>query len=139
MYCDQNDLIKRFGEHELIQLTDRDNQGFIDVDVALSAIDDAAATINGYIAGRYTLPLQTQPAVLNRLACDLARYFLYDESPTELVQKRYDEAIAYLRDVASGKVSLGVNESGDVATSNELAVMESAGSVFARQSAKDFI
>ncbi|MFY2646294.1 phage protein Gp36 family protein, partial [Achromobacter insuavis] len=42
------------------------------------ALADARNTIDSYIAGRYTLPLSSVPQVLIRIACELARYYLYD-------------------------------------------------------------
>ena len=139
MYCDQDDLIKRFGENEIIDLTDRERNGSINVDVALSAIDDAKAKIDGYISGRVTLPLIEVPPILKLFACDMARYYLYDESPTDVVKTRYEEAIAFLKDVSKGSVSLGINDSGSTPESNDLAMMESSGSVFGRSNSKDFI
>lgn len=75
--------------------------------VIAQAIEDAQSAIDGYLSGRYGTPMATPPAVVKRLACDVARYYLYDDHATETVQKRYDAAIAFFRDVAAGKVTLG--------------------------------
>lgn len=111
-YCTQQDLIDRFGEDELVQLTDRANAGVIDEAVLTQAIGDAGAEIDGYLGGRYTLPLATVPVVLKRLACDIARYNLYDEAASEQVTRRYDGAVNFLRMVARGDISLGVDATG---------------------------
>ena len=77
------------------------------------ALADARNTIDSYIAGRYTLPLSTVPQVLTRIACELARYYLYDDQITDTVKQRYDANIKFLVGVASGDVKLGVDaESG---------------------------
>ena len=53
------------------------------------------------------------PQVLTRIACELARYYLYDDQFTETVKQRYDANIKFLIGVASGDVKLGVDaESG---------------------------
>lgn len=110
-YATQADLETRFKNQELIELTDEAGTGEIDAAAVAVALVDADAEINGYLAGRYTLPLtQTSPELV-RLACDITRYKLYDARATELVKARYDDAIAKLRDVARGVASLGIDES----------------------------
>lgn len=118
-YATKQNLIDRFGEDELIQITDRhtrsdpENSGTIDTVVLDQAIADADAEINGYL-NAYALPLSVVPANLIRIACDITRYYLYDDQDIETVTKRYDSAIAYLRMVASGKISLGADVAGNV-------------------------
>lgn len=114
-YATQQDLIDRFGEEELVQLTDRAEPpaGAIDATVIGKALADADDAVNGYLAVRYEVPLASPPLVLNRMACDIARYYLYEDRVTEIVRKRYDDAVAYLKDVAAGKVVLGVDALGE--------------------------
>jgi phage gp36-like protein len=133
-YILPQDLLTRFGAEELAQVADRgtprlvtaellsaaaagtDMSGWSAGDVEAvgkaldnieQAIEDAQSAIDGYLSGRYGTPMATPPAIVKRLACDMARYYLYDDHATETVQKRYDAAIAFFRDVAAGKVTLG--------------------------------
>lgn len=69
------------------------------VDAVQIALQDSSEEIDGYIGGRYSLPLANVPSNLNRIACDIARYRLYFEQPTEHVTKLYDDAIAFLKRV----------------------------------------
>lgn len=133
-YCTKQNLIDRFGERELIQLTDRDLSGVIDDAVLNQAIGDADAEINGYLTA-YTLPLAVVPANLERIACDMTRYYLYDDAVTDLVQARYDAAVKYLMQVAKGVISIGPDTTGSIppATSNS-AEFSSSPSVFKRDS-----
>lgn len=71
------------------------------------ALQDADDTINGYINARYTLPLSTVPAVLRRVACELARFYLYDDQVTDLIKERHAANIKWLTEVSKGVVSLG--------------------------------
>jgi len=113
MYATQADLEQRFGADEVLQLTDRNSTGAVDVAVLSAAIGDAQAVIDGYLrSAGYTLPLATIPVELMRISCDLTRYFLYENSATQVVKDRRDEAVSWLRDVASGKVTLGVSMQG---------------------------
>ena len=137
-YCTTQALIDRFGESELIRLTERtDDNGHytntLDQTQIDSAIVDATATIDSYLAGRYPLPLAQVPPVLDRFACDIARYFLHDRSPLEEVTNRYKEALRFLEKAASGSISLGIDAQGKRPETNDGAVIESDGHVFSRK------
>lgn len=108
-YATQQDMIDRFGEQELIELTDRAGTGVIDATVMAGALGDADAEIDAYLAGRHTLPLAVVPRVLTRFAADVARYGLYDARVPEQVKARYDDAIRFLKALANGTVSLGLD------------------------------
>jgi len=130
-YCTQQNLIDRFAEDELIQLTDRDNVGVIDTNVLDLAISDASAEIDSYLAA-YPLPLTVIPTGLTRIACNIARFYLYDDNAPEHIEKLYENSINYLKAVAQGKISLGVDSAGQQAVASDNAVMESGGRVFSR-------
>ncbi len=137
-YCSTQALIDRFSEDELISLTetkntDGDYTGAINQTQVDNAIADADATIDSYLAARYPLPLLQVPPILNRFACDIARYFLHDRAPLEEVSNRYKEAIRFLEKVASGSISLGVDHTGNRVETNDSAVIESDGRVFSRK------
>ncbi|GGI81688.1 hypothetical protein GCM10007978_19420 [Shewanella hanedai] len=140
VYATSGQMIARFGEDELISLTDRDGSvGGIASNVLDVAIKDATALINGYLAGRYTLPLATPPAMLERLCCDIARYGLYDNGASEQVSKRFDDAVRFLEMVAAGKITLGITTQGGSPVSNDLPTIESDGAVFNRRNSTGFI
>jgi len=103
------------------------------------ALRDADSTINGYLASRYRTPVTQAADVLERIACQLARYFLYDDGATDQVKKNYDGSIAFLRDVSQGKVQLGPGESGATAPASAGAEMVSEPLVFSRAGSKGFI
>jgi phage gp36-like protein len=131
-YCTKQNLIDRFGEGELIQLTDRTGAGVINDTVLNQAIGDADGEINGYLAGRYDLPLASVPPVLVLKACDIARFYLYDEAVPDIVKTRYENAIAWLKGVAKGDISLGLDTGSAEIVSSGSPEMQSAGSVFGR-------
>lgn len=132
-YCTQQDLVDRFSEAELIQLTDRAGAAnAIDTAVLGQAISDADDEINGWLAGRYTLPLSSTPAALVRVACDIARYRLHIDSMPEIVAQRYKDAINWLTKVGTGAVSLGLDEAGNEVVAASSPEMQSAESVFGR-------
>jgi phage gp36-like protein len=107
-YATQADLEDRFGVDELTQLTDRAGAGGPDAGIVARALADADAEIDGYLASRYALPLTTVPAVLARIACDIARYRLWEDRASEEVRLRYEDARRTLESIAKGQVSLGL-------------------------------
>jgi phage gp36-like protein len=113
-YITQQQLVERFGDDKLIQLTDRDTGASIVTDVLDDAIADAAAFIDAYISPRYALPL-AQPRIdaspLPRIAGDMVIYFLQGDLATEETQRRAAEARRFLLDVQAGRASLGADDS----------------------------
>ncbi|RVA07642.1 DUF1320 domain-containing protein [Mesorhizobium sp. M7A.F.Ca.US.002.01.1.1] len=109
-YAVKQDLIDRFGEKELRELTDRTNRPptTIDDTVVGRAVNDATALIDGYIAKKYSLPLVTVPDILVKVAADLARYFLHGKAADKdsPVTAAYNQAVAWLKDVAKGLIEL---------------------------------
>ncbi|MCL6237015.1 DUF1320 domain-containing protein [Acinetobacter sp. ANC 5033] len=111
MYATKSDLVARFGD-ELEQLLIM----LPNVTAVDDAIQDATEEINGHIGGRYSLPLPNVPSNLKRMACDIARYRLYFQQPTEEVRKRYEDAISFLKRVAENKAHLQIQseDSGEI-------------------------
>lgn len=132
---------QRFGEQELIYLSERDNApaDVINTAVIEQAITDASDVIDGYLAGRYELPLVTVPNLLEQFCCDIARYKLGTNDTPEHIETRNKEAIKFLTSVAKGELSIGVNALGQDAKVQNTATIQSAGSVFAREKTKGFI
>lgn len=99
-YADATDMEARFGDGEMDQLGSAS-------DIA-QALADADAVIDAHLAGRYALPLDSVPPILKGYACDLARERLYKDDAPEIVVKRGDDARRFLREVAQGRILLGV-------------------------------
>lgn len=105
-YATQTDLEDAYGADEMLQLADRDRDGVADAGFIDAALNRADSLIDGYLAGRYALPVAPVPPVLTATACDLARYWLYDDAAPDRVRQAFEDAIAWLKDVAAGKVLL---------------------------------
>ncbi|MEI6745539.1 MAG: DUF1320 domain-containing protein [Methylococcaceae bacterium] len=133
-YCTQQDLIERFTEIELIQLTDVDNLGVINVTTVERALSDTDAEIDGYLAGRYNLPFVNPIATLNQKACDIARFYLQARQPTPNVQKRYEAVIHYFEQVAKGTIKLPIAATDTAQINTNEATMTSNKNVFGRRS-----
>lgn len=109
-YCTQTDIIHAIGEETLLQLTDDDNVGMIAEEHVARAIASADAEIDGYCAVKYAVPFATVPAIVAALAIEIAVYHLYKRRTVpEKIEKAYDKALARLKDIARGLLSLGVD------------------------------
>ena len=107
-YCDKAGMVARFGEEELVRLTAPETS-VIDDATLNAALDDASDEINSYLAVRYTLPLVNTPELLVRLCADIARYRLYDDRMLDEVEKRYQNSVKLLKEIARGTASLPIN------------------------------
>jgi len=105
-WANQQDLIDRFGQDELLALADRDNNSVIDTAIVDQALVDAQSLAESYVRQRYPAGFTVVPDLLKSLVCDLARFRLDADNPRDNVTKRNDAAIAILRDIASGKATL---------------------------------
>lgn len=166
-YATATDMLTRFDADEIAQRADRvmprrvfgdlltvlasggDTSGFDPADVAQGqvamtrlqrALDDARDTVDSYISARYALPISPVPAILERTACDLARFYLYDDNATEQVKDRHTVAMKLLADVRDGKAQLGAEgATGEQPVSTASAELVSGGKVWGRESSKGYI
>lgn len=136
-YITRQNLIDRFGERRLTDLTDRDGLGVIDEAVLDCAITDAGALIDGYLAGRYSLPLATVPSLLTRLAGDLVFYALHADTVPDKVAADQAVAMKLLGQIALGTVRLGV-EGVTAPTEDAQVAFEASERQFTRDSLKAF-
>lgn len=110
-YAAKANMIARFGEDEVIALTDRANLGVVDDAVLAGALAEADAEIEPYLPPRYTLPLSNVPKILVGFACDIARYRLCGAGVTETdeIRRRYEDAVKFLVRVSRGEIGLGLD------------------------------
>ena len=122
-YCTIEDIETHTSTPTLIQLTSDDGQEEVDRVVAQEAILYSSTLIYGYLRGRYTLPLDTHFPLLRIHAIDLSIYRLYtrrmrNEMP-EVIENNYKNAIATLRDIQKGVITLqSENDSLETASFN---------------------
>lgn len=119
IYATVQDMIDRFGEPEMIQLTDADDLAAVKPSRIELKLGDAHALADGYLGRVYALPLTgcakpvgvavelVPPPQLTRAVCDIARYYLYDDlAPESEVYRRFKTATAELQAIADGKAVL---------------------------------
>ena len=105
-YATLDDLNERAGATEINQVADRDNSGEADGSVITAALEDADNIINGYVTQKYPPPFASTPSLLRTWAVSIARYVLHRDGAPDYVETDYKDAIASLKDVARGLMSI---------------------------------
>jgi phage gp36-like protein len=111
-YATLQNLEDRNGEANVLLVADRDGDGSVDTEAVNNALSDSTEEIDSYVGVKYDLPLVSVPPILERICCDITMYRLaYDASSlTEEIRQRYDDALAWLKKLAEGKVTLGLDD-----------------------------
>jgi phage gp36-like protein len=109
-YATQDDLVPlRLTQKDLVQLTDDESTGEVNTDVVTAALEEASGRVDSYCRQRYITPLQQSDDV-KALVLDITLYLLFSRRRetriTDTVQQRFDQAIAFLKDISTGKASL---------------------------------
>lgn len=110
-YISRADLLDKLSEQQLVQLTDDAKTGVADEARLTAAIVEAEAEINGYVAVKYAVPVSPAPELLKKFAKAIAVKNLWGRRQRipENVRAEYDDALAQLKDIAKGLLSLGVD------------------------------
>lgn len=122
-YCSLEDILNDIDKDELIKLVDDENRDtLIDLnnenDIAVirinSIINDATEEINGYLRGKYNLPLNNIPGLLKQICKDITIYKLnkrrFRKDMPESLEKNYDRCIKQLGDISKGFIELEIDE-----------------------------
>jgi phage gp36-like protein len=115
-YATQADLVPlRMTQKDLFELTVDEPTGVTATDAATmaavtsAALEEASGRVESYCRSRYVTPLQQSDDV-KALTLDIAVYLLFsrrrETSMGETVPQRFDQTIAFLKDIAAARASL---------------------------------
>lgn len=110
-YATYADAVAIYGESYVTVLSDRDGEGLADELSLERHFQIASDQMDGYMLGRYPLPLPIVPSNFVKVCVDLA---LYNAAPTqdvrtEELRARYEDAVRYLEMIAANKVRLAIS------------------------------
>jgi phage gp36-like protein len=125
-YATKEDIDELYGTDLLVKIADYDRDGTPDplvVDKGLQAADEIC---DAYLSAQYTIPVIPTPGVVKNCAIDIAVYkiALGRGGRTDEMRVRYEDALALLEKISTGKVGLGLppttgtDENGDPVTTN---------------------
>lgn len=123
-YCTSDDIEIQIGKNSLVQLTNDDNtQQTVDSVVVEEALIYSSTLIDGYLRGKYVLPLNTRFPLLRVIAIDICIYRLYSRriytDMPETISENHKNAIRTLEQLKKGVITLETSESTEVKTSGE--------------------
>lgn len=109
-YATKEDIDELYGTDLLVKIADYDRDGTPDpavVDKGLLAADEIC---DAYLSAQYTIPVVPTPGVVKNCAIDIAVYkiALGRGSRTDEMRLRYEDALALLEKISTGKVGLGL-------------------------------
>ena len=112
MYCTLDDLKQDISEQELMQLTDDERLGAVNEGRINTAAGNASELIDGFLRGRYNLPLDPVPAIVKTIAKEITIYRLFlrkkRQSITKEMTDNYNAQIKLLEKIQKGEITLGV-------------------------------
>ncbi|WFU52309.1 DUF1320 domain-containing protein [Bradyrhizobium pachyrhizi] len=125
-YATKEDIDELYGTDLLVKIADYDRDGTPDplvVDKGLLAADEIC---DAYLSAQYTIPLVPTPGVVKNCAIDISVYkiALGRGGRTDEMRVRYEDALALLEKISTGKVGLGLppetttNPDGTTTTTN---------------------
>ena len=120
-YCSTTDITSAVTSSDLVQLTNDAGGTSVDTTKITEAISYVDNIVDGYLRGRYQLPLTSTPDELKYIAVDFVVYRLYSRRMTrsvpENILQRYKEIQQFLKDIQSGKFSLGIEDTNEIVDS----------------------
>lgn len=109
-YCTLQQLIDRYSERLLVEVSDRGEAatGMVDAALIERAIADADALIDGYLKVRYALPIADVPRLVTDLSLRVAIYYAHGQVVADKVRDDYREALKTLQQIAQGLLRLDI-------------------------------
>ncbi len=112
-YCTRADIGKAIPELTLTQLSNDDPTAELpDESVIEDGVRQAEELVDGYLRGRYDLPLDPVPSVLRDAVVYLSRHWLYQRRPEgaipEAVKDSRKDTLKLLESIRDGVVTLGM-------------------------------
>ena len=114
-YSTDSDLYARLSESQVQRLTDEEGTGQVDAQLVSRLRQEQTDYIDAWLRGRHDLPLpEPVPPLLSSLEVSLLAARLYSRRPNvetpEGVETERKAAVRDLKDIARGKIDLGIEE-----------------------------
>lgn len=108
-YCSLDDITSTITLDDVLQLTDDNGTGSVDTAKVDEAIAKADGLISAFIGGA---TLDTVPELIRQISVELSIYHLYKRrfvaNMPESIERGYTHAMDLLKQIQSGKLSIGV-------------------------------
>lgn len=108
MYCTNQDIVDDLTEKVVAQLSNDEEPNIVNEEIVGKYISESSQLIEGYLRGRYKLPLANEQAILKKICVDLVKYELYKRRGKvfDNIQNLYKDGIATLEKIQKGMITL---------------------------------
>jgi phage gp36-like protein len=109
-YATKEDIDDLYGTDLLVRIADYDRDGAPDTEVVDRGLQAADEICDAYLSAQYPVPVVPTPGVVKNCAIDIAVYkiALGRTGRTDEMRLRYEDALAILEKISTGKVGLGL-------------------------------
>ena len=109
-YATKEDIDDLYGTDLLVRVADYDRDGAPDTEVVDRGLQSADEICDAYLSAKYTIPVTPTPGVVKNCAVDIAIYkiALGRAGRTDEMRIRYEDALAILEKISTGKIGLGL-------------------------------
>lgn len=104
-YATVQDMLDVFGDGEMTELASAQT-GSLEEHRIEAALVSACSQADSAAGLRYAVPVAVVPPMLRQVVLDIARFRLWGVRASEEVRNRYEYAVSWLRDLATGKAAL---------------------------------
>src|SRR5262249_50095492 len=109
-YATKEDIDDAYGTDLLVRVADYDKDGIPDDEVIARNLSNADEVCNAYLSAQYPVPVTPIPGRVRTGAMDIAVYKTARQRAgrTDEMGVRYEDALAMLEKISTGKVGLGL-------------------------------
>jgi phage gp36-like protein len=109
-YAAKEDIDELYGTDLLVRVADYNRDGTPDPEVVARGLQGADEVCNAYLSAQYTVPVVPTPGVVRNCAIDIAVYKMAigRGQRTDEMRVRFEDALAMLEKISTGKVGLGL-------------------------------
>lgn len=118
IYATLDEFILHVGEREAVEITNLDDpsESTVNQNKLIFALTTASREIDGYLANRYETPLTLIPGFIKQYCIDITWYRLAQNNAPEAYEKRYNNAIARLKEIEKGQLLLIADDGNRIQT-----------------------
>lgn len=108
MYCTVQDIVDDLTEKVVAQLSNDEEPNVVNDEIVSKYISDVTQIIDGYLRGRYELPIINEHSILKKICIDIVKYELYKRRGKvfDNIQNFYKDGIATLEKIQKGMITL---------------------------------
>lgn len=108
MYCTVRDIVDDLTKKVVAQLSNDGEPNVVNNEIVSKYISEVTQIIDGYLRGRYELPLISEHSILKKICIDIVKCELYKRRGKvfDNIQNFYKDGISTLEKIQKGMITL---------------------------------